>query len=668
MGSFGMSQRGLGGRCQANSAWLSGPSALSNLFLLSIMPPAQEVDSEHLQTVLNSLSPSGRGTEIIESHGSLSQLRVDVTVLRAHNIPDIKRKFSRKRQFFVTVTNLVTTKKTERVQIDGETVLWNQRLSAFFPQRSSHLIICLYEKRLIRRDVVIGTQEIPIPVVSQSDIPFLLGNGDGNARPSTHPVALYLTITVSANIFFPIVPSDTPEIPTEGGGPPAEESTKPSIISDSGELIQPTTPEPLSPSSGPIPVEAGTLVPDGQAEMSPQATEEALFALRRADEAKKPIDRKNTWKGAVRRIKWVMDTLSSIAELHPFAKMAYGLVSALPETLLEQYQRDDNVLILLEAMHDAFDFAHHEDTLKSIKPDSKQAQILTLMLQDVCTCSDFIQSYTKDSQFWKRTFKNLSGGATKEIEDLSAAFAVHRRAFLDQATITTEITAFQILDGVGIISAKVDGISTRLEWVSSQVADADVDAKIREIPYGTGSRFTPDKGCLTGTRTGFLDFIVNWVNDPTSERGLVLFGQAGTGKSSIAHEIARRFDKMHRLTSSFIFLRKEQTKREAYHLFTTLARDLSDRYPSFKTALGRIVKDNSSLRVGTRDCCTLFQSLILEPLDDLHIVGPILVVIDGLDESGDTAIEFPCAHHLAAGGRYRICVHRSSVSPHKIHG
>src|SRR5258708_2404199 len=93
---------------------------------------------------------------------------------------------------------------------------------------------------------------------------------------------------------------------------------------------------------------------------------------------------------------------------------------------------------------------------------------------------------------------------------------------------------------------------------------------------------------------------------------------------------------MHRLTSSFIFLRKEQSKREAYHLFTTLARDLADRYPSFKTALGKVVKDDSSLRVGTRDYDTLFQCLILEPLQGLHIVGPIFVVIDALDESGDT--------------------------------
>ncbi len=68
--------------------------------------------------------------------------------------------------------------------------------------------------------------------------------------------------------------------------------------------------------------------------------------------------------------------------------------------------------------------------------------------------------------------KNIGGRAAKDIEDLSAALVEHRRAFLDQATITTEMTAFQILDSVGILSAKVDGVSTQLKWMSSQVSDA----------------------------------------------------------------------------------------------------------------------------------------------------------------------------------------------------
>jgi NACHT domain len=141
-----------------------------------------------------------------------------------------------------------------------------------------------------------------------------------------------------------------------------------------------------------------------------------------------------------------------------------------------------------------------------------------------------------------------------------------------------------------------------------------------------------------GTRVAFLDFITNWVNGPDADsgRGLVLFGQAGTGKSSIAHEIARLFHEMNRLTSSFIFSRREQSERKAYLLFTTLARHLADRYHPFKIALGQVVKDNTDLQGGTHDYHTLFEFLILKPLQDLHIVGPVLVVIDALDESGDT--------------------------------
>jgi hypothetical protein len=133
-------------------------------------------------------------------------------------------------------------------------------------------------------------------------------------------------------------------------------------------------------------------------------------------------------------------------------------------------------------MHDAFDFSHHEDTLKSIKPQSEQARILTFMLQDVCSCCDFIQSYAKDSEFCtsssfasftfvnmlfsgKRTLKNIDGGPKKKIKELSNVFIERRKAFLDQATISTEITAFQILDDV----AK---ISTQLQYLSSQVSDA----------------------------------------------------------------------------------------------------------------------------------------------------------------------------------------------------
>jgi hypothetical protein len=126
-------------------------------------------------------------------------------------------------------------------------------------------------------------------------------------------------------------------------------------------------------------------------------------------------------------------------------------------------------------MHDAFDFAHHEDTLKSIKPKSEQARILTLMLQDVCSCCDFIQSYAKDTEFCtstssdsftfvnmlfsgKRALKNIDGGPEKKIKELSDVLIKRRKDFFDRAAISTQITAFQILDDIAKISTQLSNI------------------------------------------------------------------------------------------------------------------------------------------------------------------------------------------------------------------
>ena len=92
----------------------------------------------------------------------------------------------------------------------------------------------------------------------------------------------------------------------------------------------------------------------------------------------------------------------------------------------------------------------------------------------------------------KRTLKNTGSQVDKKIEDFRTTLLELHKSFLNEAAITTEITALQILDGVGIISAnvglisanvgtisadfgrvsiKLDEMATRLEWVSSQVSD-----------------------------------------------------------------------------------------------------------------------------------------------------------------------------------------------------
>ena len=71
----------------------------------------------------------------------------------------------------------------------------------------------------------------------------------------------------------------------------------------------------------------------------------------------------------------------------------------------------------------------------------------------------------------KRLLKNISDQVDKRIEDLCAIFVELRKAFVDHAIVTTEITVLQILDDVGVISTQLDGTTTQLKWVSNQVSD-----------------------------------------------------------------------------------------------------------------------------------------------------------------------------------------------------
>ncbi|KAF8262882.1 hypothetical protein EI94DRAFT_1742400 [Lactarius quietus] len=125
----------------------------------------------------------------------LAELRVVVTVLRAHNVPNHLSGLN----FFVTVV----------AATEESTVKWNEILSAFAVQPSSRLVLRLYAERLARPDILIGTHEM-VPV-AQSNTPFILTMDEGRTRQSnqpTLPVTLYLNVVVSLNTppYDPILP------------------------------------------------------------------------------------------------------------------------------------------------------------------------------------------------------------------------------------------------------------------------------------------------------------------------------------------------------------------------------------------------------------------------------------------------------------------------------
>ncbi|KAH9063747.1 hypothetical protein EDB83DRAFT_803148 [Lactarius deliciosus] len=152
-------------------------------------------DLEHQQMSSDSPGPSapqnsGRASQITESQGSLFRLRVEVIVLRAHNVPRIKKK-----------------RKASRL-IGMDRRCTGTRRSALFPHNSLHLLYCDFMR---------------------NDVPVEISNGDGEAGTSTQPVTLYLTIAVSSDATSPIF-SNTPEVLTKGDNSAEEEPTKPTPV------------------------------------------------------------------------------------------------------------------------------------------------------------------------------------------------------------------------------------------------------------------------------------------------------------------------------------------------------------------------------------------------------------------------------------------------------
>ena len=156
--------------------------------------------------------------------------------------------------------------------------------------------------------------------------------------------------------------------------------------------------------------------------------------------------------------------------------------------------------------------------------------------------------------------------------------------------------------------------------------------------YTKNAGFNSDKQCLPGTRVAVLDELMNWINSPdggNTPQVLFFSAAAGFGKSAIAHTIAQYLANQGRLGSSYFFDRADKANRTIEGLFSTISWNLSDLDPGWKSTLCAVVT-GSRAKCETLGLERQFNNFILWPAADLVTSGPIVIVIDALDESGSS--------------------------------
>ncbi|KIN97223.1 hypothetical protein M404DRAFT_1006269, partial [Pisolithus tinctorius Marx 270] len=300
------------------------------------------------------------------------------------------------------------------------------------------------------------------------------------------------------------------------------------------------------------------------------------------------------------------EIVTTLSNVHPYAKIALGILSAASNLLISQVNRDAAVSSLLNKIRNTYEFLAEDDTIKNIE---NMKDTLAMIARVISDSAQFIKDYSETKSFWERMGKNIlsetqtiADGHIKTLDDLM-------QQYRDRTIRNIHINVTRVFEDLNL-----DGMA-----------------------YAGGAGLNTTKRCLDGTRTEILQQIIGWITsrDVDVPRILWLHGQAGRGKSAIAHTIASWVKEVGAIGSCFCFVRDRQSEHREEKMFTTIARDLAGRDPAFRRALASTLAEDHTLKA-TPDVAQQWQRLILEPLSKAKgaIVGNVVVVIDALDESG----------------------------------
>ncbi|KIM82264.1 hypothetical protein PILCRDRAFT_474447 [Piloderma croceum F 1598] len=291
----------------------------------------------------------------------------------------------------------------------------------------------------------------------------------------------------------------------------------------------------------------------------------------------------------------------------------------------DQLDRDQSVIDLMDAMERVYSFV---DEIQSV-PDKINTleKIIDSILLQTFNCAMFIQEYA-GCGFTKKAFSEVfTHRATQKINEFTQKFIEMKNTLDSGIAINTAVVSSQIL-------GKVDSTAKQETLRSLQPANMKQFAR---------------QGCLPGTRVDVVDLISAWVAHPSKDQNILwLHGLAGSGKSTLSTTVARLFRQTKRLGAFMFFDRNVSEQNNPGLVIQTLAYLLALYDHRIGDAVSAVIEKNRN--IANDDVDLQFKKLLLEPLGglvDLQLEGPIVVVLDALDECGSPKEREPLLKVLA---------------------
>ncbi|KAI6148579.1 hypothetical protein BKA82DRAFT_992412 [Pisolithus tinctorius] len=332
------------------------------------------------------------------------------------------------------------------------------------------------------------------------------------------------------------------------------------------------------------------------------------------------LESANTFSPLLDKINIFVTFTDALGDIHPYVKMAAVMLKGVIKVFTLQMVFKKNVKALVETMADAHSFLSESDPLSRIQ--SHRQIIRALSLQTV-ECLYFLRDITEGG--FGHLIGRLLTNTERKFQEYTQRFRQLRAALQERAIISIAVTVLRLYDDV-------QGIAVQIP--------------LENMHYAEDVHYTDVDKCdsMAPDRRELSDEIARWINGDSMERIFYLCGPAGCGKTAVAREVARLFDGLQRLGSSY-FVRESQNPShqhcQSHHndprdpscIFRNICRDIADHNPHFKQVVGEKVK-KCAVRT-TNGVRKQFQELILEPAKHVSWYGPVVIVIDALDVCGE---------------------------------
>ncbi|KAJ7154878.1 WD40-repeat-containing domain protein [Mycena crocata] len=306
-----------------------------------------------------------------------------------------------------------------------------------------------------------------------------------------------------------------------------------------------------------------------------------------------------------------------IAKIHPYAHAAWKILTSVYQVVRKQQETDDQLLKLVKTMVDVYSFVQEiqklRDTIKRL-----EATVLAITKETV-ECAIFIHEYTRLG-FLGRLVENAFSETKEIIEDLSKTLREMKESL--KADISLQ----------GVFT------SAKLEEKIDFLVQSDTLRSLSPVDFNAASR----QECIPGTRRDILSQIIDWLVMPSDAGNILwLHGVAGAGKSTISTTVSQYFRSLKRLGGFLFFQRDNPTRSSPDTVIRTIAAGLATHNQHIRLAIFEAIKSDPSLVAAP--ILTQFEKLLLEPLTTTvshdRIPGPIIVILDALDECGQSPEE-----------------------------